>query len=322
MRAAVSCIILIGICFATVHAQGGSGAFSFALIADMPYNSYERSAVADIMREIDAEALAFVIHAGDLKSGSDQCDDGVLLWNRALFDRSRHPLIYVPGDNDWTDCHRESNGGHDPEERLQKLRNTFYTSDNGLGRRSIRLTRQSDDARYSDYRENVRWQQGAVLFVALHIVGSNNNWGRSAATDAEYRRRNAADIAWLEESFRLASQRLARAVVVVIHANPLFEVPATDRARRGYNDFLDHLYAETVAFGKPVLLLHGDTHHQRVDHPLTDRSTGREIENFTRAEAFGSPWIGWVKINVNPSSLEVFSFEPRRYSSPLPKPAD
>ena len=35
-------------------------------------------------------------------------------------------MIYVPGDNEWTDCHRANNGGYDPLERLAFLRAMFY----------------------------------------------------------------------------------------------------------------------------------------------------------------------------------------------------
>ena len=266
------------------------------------------------MQEMSNEELAFVIHAGDIKSGFDVCDDATMLWNRKLFDSSRHPLIYVPGDNDWTDCHRENNGSYDPLERLHRLREIFHAGSQSLGRRTIPLARQSDTPHHSSYRENVRWQHGVVLFVGLNVPGSNNNYGRSVASDAEYRHRNAANLAWLTESFELANRRLMRAVVVVMHANPLFELPETEVKRRGYNEFLKHLHAETIAFGKPVLLVHGDTHNQRVDHPLFDTRTGRALRNFTRVEAFGSPFLGWVKVTVDTEKPELFTLQAKRFA--------
>ena len=32
------------------------------------------------------------------------------------------PLVYTPGDNEWTDCHRANNGAYDPLERLGVVR--------------------------------------------------------------------------------------------------------------------------------------------------------------------------------------------------------
>jgi hypothetical protein len=296
------------------HAQSpGLGSYSFAVVGDMPYFRYEREAVTEIIKETNGHDLAFVLHVGDFKSGFDHCTDEFMHWTKRLFDSSRHALIYTPGDNDWTDCHRPSNGGYEPEERLNRLRQIFYADESSHGQNRLRLERQSANPRFSDYRENVRWQRGPVLFVTLHIVGSGNNFGRTPAGDAEHRRRNAANIAWLTESFELASRRLMRAIVITIHANPLFEVPETERARRGFNDFLRRLRAETIAFGKPVLLVHGDTHRYRVDKPMIDPKAHRPVENFTRVETFGTPFLGWVKVTVDTDRAELFVIEPHRY---------
>ena len=310
-------IVVLGIACGSVSAQPGPGSFSFGVFGDMPYSRHERPAATGIVREMAEQALEFAIHVGDIKSGSEPCTDDALREALALFAGSRHPLVYMPGDNEWTDCHRRSNGGYEPEERLARLREIFYPDERSLGQRTIRLARQSEDARFRDFRENVRWQQGGVLFIGLHVVGSNDNFGRSAASNAEHLRRNRANVAWLTQSFELASRRLVRAVVVVIHGNPRFELPETEKSRRGYNEFLKHLQAETVAFGKPVLLVHGDTHIYRVDQPMMDHRLGRPVRNFTRLETFGSPFLGWVKVTVDTARPELFVFEPHRYQPPV-----
>jgi hypothetical protein len=61
--------------------------------------------------------------------------------------------------------------------------------------------------------------------------------------------------------------------------------------------------------------VHGDSHYFRVDKPLLD-STGKRVANFTRVETFGDhqPTLGdvnWLKVNVDPSSREVFWYEPQ-----------
>jgi len=306
---------LLALLCGCVSAQApiGPGSFSFGIMGDMPYFHHERAWATEIVREMGTKDLAFIIHVGDIKAGSEPCTDKPMLWNRKLFDSSRHPLIYVPGDNEWTDCYRTRSGGYDPEERLQRLRTIFYPDDYSLGQRRIRLERQSADARDGAYRENVRWQQGVVLFVGLNMPGSNNNYGRTASADAEYRRRNAANIAWMKQSFELANRKLMRAIVIVIQANPLFELPDTEKARRGYNEFLRHLQAETIAWGKPVLLVHGDTHHFRTDQPMMDRTTRRPVNTSTRVATFGSPFLGWVQVTVDTARPELFVIEPFRY---------
>ena len=55
----------------------------------------------------------------------------------------------------------------DPLDRLSYLRGIFYTSNQSLGQRTMPLTRQSSDAGYELYKENVMWQYGVVLFIGF-----------------------------------------------------------------------------------------------------------------------------------------------------------
>jgi hypothetical protein len=244
-----------------------------------------------------------------------------------LAQRSRHPFIFVPGDNEWTDCHRAKPRTYDPLERLTKLRQLFFQGDQSLGQRTIRLTRQSEDPQFAQFRENARWTSGEVLFVTLHVVGSNNNLGRTPDMDAEYAARHAANLAWMRHAFELARRGGSQALMIIAQADPRFEnswpgyvqqrymlaglgfkSPETRRAT-GFDDFLAALEQETVAFGKPVVYVHGDTHIFRVDKPLFGSTSRRSIENFTRVATFGYPDTHWVRAIVNPKDPQVLSFK-------------
>jgi hypothetical protein len=87
----------------------------------------------------------------------------------------------------------------------------------------MRLTRQSEDTRYTKFRENVRWTYGDVMFVTLHVIGSNNNLGRTPEMDAEYAERNAANLAWLRQAFDVAKRNGSKAIMIIAQANPRFE---------------------------------------------------------------------------------------------------
>ena len=78
----------------------------------------------------------------------------------------------------------------------------------------------------------------------------------------------------------------------------------------GYSDFLVALETEVLAFDKPVVFVHGDTHYFRVDQPLFSTTRKRLIEHFTRVETFGSPNVYWVRVIVDPSDPQVFTFKP------------
>lgn len=132
----------------------------------------------------------------------------------------------MPGDNEWTDCDRASNGSYDPNERLALIRRMFAGTPGSLGRRTLRLTRQS-----AQFPENVRWTYGPVTYVGLNVPGSDNNAPQFDSTGkqidgdaAEYAARNAANLDWLAQSFAAARAAGSRAVMVV--------PPARDRGQR------------------------------------------------------------------------------------------
>src|SRR5262245_36564598 len=311
----VAGLVGVGLLAPSHEPRAGAGAwaaqespFEFVLMGDTPYSRIEEIAFEAMLAEIGRGDFAFVVHVGDFKSGGSRCSDELFAQRLALFQTSVHPFVFVFGDNEWTDCHRPDAGGYDPVERLGRLRELFAAGDRSLGRRTIALERQGDNPRWAKFRENVRWLRGGVVFVGLNVPGSNNNFGRAHATNAEYVERNAANLAWMHESFALAAERGASGILLAIQADPFFELPRGHRARRGYESFLGALEAETVQFRRPVVLVHGDTHVFRIDKPLRD-TNGQTVPNFTRVEVFGSPTVGWVRGHVTPGAAAPFSFQ-------------
>ncbi len=291
----------------------------FALIGDMPYSDGEVEMMRAILQEIGQDdSIAFVVHDGDIKSGSERCDDERLKARRDDFDLSRHPFILIPGDNEWTDCHRASNGGFDPEERLAKLRDLFAAGDESLGRRRIKLTRQGDlQPQFPAWRENVRWEFEGVLLVGLNIPGSNNNW-KTRGDNHEFHARLKANTSWLEAAFTHARANKLAGLMLVIQANPDFEGDEARKAgtrpgfRDGYAEFRAQLEREARDFGGQVVLVHGDTHSYRIDQPLRD-GTGTPLANLTRVETFGSPGLGWIKVSIDRRHPALFRFSARRF---------
>src|SRR5918999_999921 len=294
-----------------------SGRFDFALVGDQQYDAESEAQFPRLLADIDRAEVHFVVHVGDFKPGTTvPCTDELLRGRKAQLDASRHPLIYTPGDNDWTDCHNPKAGGFVPEERLSALRRIFFADRPSLGRRKLELERQPQ------FPENARWRRGGVVFLTLHIVGSNNNLDNAE----EYRGRMAANVAWMREAFALAKAENAAAVAIFTQANPRFErsypggrvtalsIGPPPKTPSGFAGFLSILEKEVLAFGKPVLFLHGDTHYLRIDKPLFragefgggDR--GRQIESFTRVEIYGYPEAHWLRVGVDARNASVFTF--------------
>ena len=319
---AVLLVALLGACAG--HGETGDAtprSFAFALIGDLGYRPEQEPWLENVLTDLKvaSSSLAFVVHVGDLGHPSfGSCTDG--LWARRLaqFQASPRPLIYTPGDNEWTDCHEKGGApGYDPLERLAKLRAVFFPSEHSLGQRTLELTRQSQtsDPIRAKYRENVRWTYGAITFVTLHVVGSNNGLGRTPEGDAEYTERNAANLAWLREGFAAARTGASRAIMIMQQANIFHEFPPIPSElaaqQSGFTDLRALLERETIAFGKPVVLVHGDSHFFRVDKPLGARGATPAVANFTRVETFGQPDHHWLQVTVEVDEPQVFTFRPR-----------
>lgn len=105
--------------------SGGLDRYQFALTGDLPYDPVQEQKFEQLLLEINRAQLEFVVHDGDFKGGSTPCTDEVFIQRLNLLQQFVHPLIYIPGDNEWTDCHREGPGQFDPLERLAKIRELF-----------------------------------------------------------------------------------------------------------------------------------------------------------------------------------------------------
>lgn len=282
-----------------------SGGIQFALIGDMPYDALQSTnSFPNLIRELNAADLAFVVHDGDIKAGATPCTDDCFEAVRAQFQTIRHPLVYLFGDNEWSDCGKVKTNAFDPLERLQKLRQVFTQGEMSLGQRKMPLERQSSNPKFADYRENVRWTLGGVVFAGMNVPGNDN-----FTASKEFAARNEANIAWMRESFALARGQDARAVMLIIQANPQFEEAATNRVRKGFNEMLRVMEQETIVFGKPVVLVHGDSHYFRIDQPMIGSKSKRRVENFLRVETYGNPDVHWLRVTIEPDNPNVFRFE-------------
>ncbi|MGH8804253.1 MAG: hypothetical protein ACREXN_05870 [Polaromonas sp.] len=303
--------------------------FSFGLWGDMPYQKAgDDQKIPALIKSINQSDIAFSIYDGDIKDGSSQCTDDIYAAALTLFGQLKKPVIYVPGDNEWTDCHRLNNGGYDGLERLAYLRKTMFPTASSLGRRQMPLLHQGQAG--EKFVENTRFSHRGIVFATLNVPGSNNNKildekdcsqksARSAAqceaSNAEYLERDAANVSWMQQAFAAAKGSKARGLVLVIQADPGFDLPETEdrdesQAPRvsGYRNFISNLVLETEQFPGQVLLVHGDTHFFKMDKPLY--SPTKLLANLTRLQTFGSPLIHWVRVTVDLKNAQVFTVQP------------
>jgi hypothetical protein len=296
--------------------------FSFVALGCMPYarGPEVTAAFQRAIAEINHQAPAFTVHLGDIMGSDEKCTDELLTQRLADFNTFTGPLIYTPGDNEWTDTHAEKAGGYVPTERLARVRALFFPAERSLGRHPIPLETQRREPTFAKFVENARWTRGGVVFATVHVVGSKNNH-QPAVPGAveEWRERDAANAAWVHETFAAATQSHAPGVALFFQANPF----AGDKDRAGYDAgferFLVTVEKEARAFGRPVLLVHADEHRYRLDVGMRFERDAAPVPNVTRLETFGALNVHAVIVAVDPGSTQVFLAGPLLVpGNPLP----
>jgi hypothetical protein len=250
--------------------------FHFVAIGDTAYNSqrdypiYER-----LIGAINESHPAFTIHVGDTW-GVKTCTEENNRWVKGWFDRYTHPVVYTPGDNEWTDCRegyvleaysRVVTGRGSDEDRqvlasvrgldnafagagyadtigsLGIIRRVFFSEPESQGAVTMPLTRQSDVSEFKDTVENVRWHRGSVTFATVSVPGSQNGFVINDARRAEEAiARNAANVAWIRDVFATATEDDAKAVVIALHAGMFLDGPGGDFANHELRGGVDGPY--------------------------------------------------------------------------------
>jgi hypothetical protein len=324
--------------------ENRNNSYAIGLWGDLPYSDLQASTgVPNLIADMNAQNLAFTAYDGDLKAGNATADSVTptdcsnALYTQALgyFNALRAPAVLTPGDNDWTDCDRPSNGPFNSLDRLDYERKIFFSTNFSLGQRRLAQEVQKEPLCLgvngaTACVENRRWTYGRVTYATLNIQGSCNNLCDTAPDAKEYAARNAADIKWMQETFAEAKADGSVAVMFISQADPGWNkidgagAPArdpktlaeTDDQPDGFQSFLIALREQVIAFRRPVAYVHGDSHYFRVDKPFQD-AQGRRIENFTRIETFGDNQanglndVQWLKVMVDPQSREIFAYQPQ-----------
>ena len=246
--------------------------------------------------------VEFIAHIGDFKSGSSRCDDALFEDRYKLFQNSRVPFIFVPGDNEWTDCERLSNGAYDPLERLGKLRRLFWEDEFSLGKTS---------GRWNVRQEATPSIRAFALAPSLRHAQSARRQqqpGADQRSPPEFLARNPVVLAWLRDSFNLANREQLAGIVLLFQANPGFAHFAQGFPHRGYREFLvvrcKRNRSNSRARCLPCMAI-----------PISAASTSQcatgwadECQIHPRVETHGYPQMGWTLGVIDTDLPTLFRF--------------
>ena len=361
---AVAVLALVTTAAGGTRAQAAGGAVTFAAYGDSPYGRFNGDTrrvleTPGFIDTINADSdVQFVLHVGDTHAGKDHCyatsphpnwNSDQLVYD--LWTDYQKPLIYTPGDNEWTDCNKTGEGGNvggdgyydtsqaghlpgDPLDNLALVRSIFFANPGWTLGAKMHVQSQAEIGAKSErgYPENVIWQRGDVLFVTVNLPGSNNDtlpwYGNGHPLPVgqlqprqgdEVTQRTAADLSWLDRAFGEAQESGAGAIVIGTQADMWDPAQvANGEGVNAYDPVITHLADLVKAYGKPVLLINGDSHVYNVDHPMEPSSpyygfhpsSIGDVTNFTRLTVQGSTNpMEWVKLTVDPASSTPFTFE-------------
>lgn len=325
----IALILALAACATAPEESAGHGesSFSFAVIGDIPYGPEDDVALqGEILPRLKGSTYPFVVHVGDYKSGGAPCTEELDAAMTALIGAlSPRPVFYTPGDNEWTDCDRNPDPatGKPMSElgRLGKIRALFFAT-------PASSAAELRPMRFNSLPENQTWRYRGVRFVTLHVVGTNNgrSWvtgdgldAAAAAADA----RDAANLQWLMFALGAAIGEKADALVIAMQADmtdvhpsalgkPCTDVKAAANPCDGFLALRAGVRYAAEEFGRPVLLIHGDTEPFTLDQEFLENAA----PNLWRLNAAGDvhfhegAWHGLrdvTVVTIDPGASPPFS---------------
>jgi len=150
---------------------------TIGVIGDMPYPAQQVATFQGFLNAMSSDPkFQLTIHLGDMKSGSSACTDAYIKGIRDALNSYSGALVYTPGDNEWTDCHRNASDPKNPVGQLNFLRaKFFFNPGTTLGIRPRRVLTQSSEADFAAFVENQAWVDAKTVLAVINLPGSNND---------------------------------------------------------------------------------------------------------------------------------------------------
>jgi hypothetical protein len=299
-RLCVSVLVFSLLTAASPLFAASSGEFGFGVIAHGFKDGADESTLRETIASTDAKNLAFVV-ANGIKSSKEPCGDSLYLHRKKLLSTAKNGLIVTIAGSDWIGCVSDE-GQPVALERLNRLREIFFSDEYSLGESKLPISRQSGIAKFRGYGENARWEVNGVEFASINLPADNNHYLAAAGRNSEFEDRVIANRSWMQRIFRTANHRKSIGIVLFFDGDPLIsrakEQKGNDGRRDGFMEFRREVRTLASRYHGQVLLVHG--------------STGGDQANQIRWNAnVGDLSVprGWKRINVAPGTVAVFTLQ-------------
>lgn len=280
-------LLLLGfllLCHSTAIAQNDATQSSesqtlvtFYVMGDVPYKPAEDIQLPKQISGLPDDA-EFVVHVGDIKTGSTPCNEGVYVKVAGMLAKSKVPVFIIPGDNEWNDC-------ANPTEAW-KFWDQYFMRFDRRWQHSFRIFRQLER------EENFSFVKGNVLFIGLNLVGGRIH------DPVEWKQRHADNLNWVRSNLRRFGNEVS-SLVIFGHAKPV----------KIHNDFFEPFIEDAITFKKPILYIHGDGHSWIYDRPFA-------AKNLLRIQVDQGGIAPPLKVTVTDDATAPFQFD-RRNGKPV-----
>lgn len=290
MKRAAATLLLVLLVSAAMPALSQAPRFTFGVLAS---GRASDEALGEMITQADALNFAFVVALG-ITPTQTPCEDAVYQHRRNLFERSQHGLMPVPAAPDWADC-ASTGAPSSALARLTRIRELLFQGEFSFGATRLPLVRQSTEARFANFVENMRWEVGDVMFATMNLPAPNNHFVMAAGRNGEFEDRLVANREWLRRIFTHARLQNARAVVLFCDANPLARPSGVHRD--GFTEMRRYLRMHANKFKGTVLIVHAQA------------STGETQASITWQDNLGEIGIahGWLGFQVAPDNARLIA---------------
>ena len=287
------------------HAGANAAGFQFDVIGHPFKNGADESLLKHAIAGAMQSNPAFIVATG-IKAANEPCSDKLYAARHALLDETAVPVVVSLAGSDWAGC-LNSAGRSNAIDRLNRLRELYYSAPESLGVKRLPLTRLSSSAKFRSYAENSHWEYGKVLFATINMPANNNHFRPEAGRNSEYEDRMVANRAWLHRLFSLAARQKMHGVV-------LFSDGAVGlQVEEGFS-LLPRFESKQDGFAEP----------RRQIKTLAGKFKGKVLLVDTQSAGAGRiepaiDWRGnvghvsvaaeWAEVRVNPDTATLFSIK-------------
>lgn len=285
--------------------QGETSSFSFGVIGHPFRSTSDEVAVRTAISQTDDENLAFVVTNG-IKSEKEPCSDKLYQERKALLNSAKNGMIVSPSASDWVACKNEI-GRSTSFERLNRLRELFFSDDFSLGETRIPLNRQSTSPKFRTYVENARWEIGNVTFATVNLPARNNHYTSEGGRNSEFEDRLIANKEWLQRILNIAEQNKSDGIVLFCDGDPLAvqrrRVFDFNVKRDGFVEMRHAITALATKFSGKVLIIHGPPSNSAPS--TTDVVWKKNLGDMEIASS-------WAKVTVDTRNPHYFAIDKTR----------